>query len=269
MPGRYAAFCEISQWLSGDGEGGEPCRECIIAPDETTRRPHTHAAAHMNTRNHWPFSLGTHQHSSATPWTLDKKLSNESPIEDVNRDARCPSPCWHVEERALSEAPSSAGARLTLAGLSAAVVAQGLLAQSISIVQRNPTFKSCLLPLKSLVMQRVANGGGYRRDSFTRQRVLDSLLTFLILRSLSPDLLKRPESARRLLLPLWHLPRTSRGTGQAGRGVRGWGLVGGGGGGCLWMAQTPGSLSTLASVLVLGELVETAVGILLVLVGLF
>jgi hypothetical protein len=146
--------------------------------------------------------------------------------------------------------------RLSLAELCAAMVAQSLLAEGASVVQRCPTFASSLTPLKALVVQRLARSS--TRDALSRQLVLDALLTILITRSLSPDLLKRPESPRQMLLPLWHLPRAGRGR-TWGRSVHDWGLVDGRGDGCMWMARTPGSLATLASVLVLGELVEMSV----------
>ena len=141
------------------------------------------------------------------------------------------------------------GSALTLAGLCAAVIAQGLVEEGKAIVQRSPSFACSLPALKALVVQRLKRA--CTRDALSRRLVLEGLLTILIVRSLSLDLLKRPENPRQLLLPLWHLNRGQRTRGSAG------------GGGfmveCRWMGRRPGSVGTLASVLALGELVEMAV----------
>ena len=153
--------------------------------------------------------------------------------------------------------------RQTLAGLTATVVAQSLMTEAVSLVQRSATFKNSLPHLKALVAHRFARAS--TRDPFSRQLVLDSLLTILILRSLSPDLLKRPKTPRQLLLPLWHLPRAGAGREKRGglggsQDWQGWRLVEGGRENCeRIMPLRVGSIGTVASVLVLGELVECAV----------
>lgn len=152
--------------------------------------------------------------------------------------------------------------RQTLAGLTATIVAQSILTEAVNVVQRSATFRSSLPLLKALVSQRFARAS--TRDPFSRQLVFDALLTILILRSLSPDLLKRPENPRQLLLPFWHLPRAGARREKRGLGGtqewQGWRLVEGGQENCARiMPLSVGSSGTVASILVLGELVECAV----------
>jgi hypothetical protein len=62
--------------------------------------------------------------------------------------------------------------RQSLAGLTAAVLAQGLVAEAVGIVQRSARFRDALSPLKTLVSQQFARARS--RDPFSRQLVRDT-----------------------------------------------------------------------------------------------